>query len=894
MTPRTTPSDNDLVRRLRDGEGDAGASLRARHWSSLFDFALRMTASVETAGRIADEVFDSAIESPPDTDEIFVAWAYAAAHRRVMALPDRLPTVLADLTDDVEVVVDLRDDARPVDEHMTADVWDAVTRLDRQTQAVVDLHLRRGLEPSELAPMLGIGEQEAAEAVQDMKRTAAEAIAVQLLRNDATHSCEGLDAASSPEEARTHAATCEVCMERRATRYSPLQVLGALKVVPAVPLQPGAMSAVAAPVQLRRRLATPLGVLAMLAGAIAIALVGMLTWNDILRPLGERVIQVVRSPDPAPTTLSPTTSIQVPVVVSAAPDSAQTDEDTAVDIDVLANDGGAGILSVAIPPEHGVATIVGPIVRYEPDPDYSGPDTFEYSLVADDGTESSALVGVTVIPVDDVPEVIRFAALEGVEDEPVQVVVADWVSDVDGDGLEVVAFDATSMNGGRVDDGLLFMPAAHFNGVDSFQVVVTDGTTEVSFPVLVSLAAVNDVPSGSTRLSIETDEDVAVEISALDGWSDADGDELVVLLPEETTALGATLRFVSGAIVYEPPRDVFGDDTFTYRVSDGVEPVDVRVAIEVVAVPDAPTVTRSTFTIDENSPPGSLAGTLLASDPEGDSFSFTLGQSTSLVSISRSGRVELLDSLDHETTSRLTVAAVVTDATGESRRFDVVVRVRDIDEAPTGKDQQMLVEPFAAAGTNIARVQVTDPEGESLTFQELNGDPANAVTVTKSGMVRTARDAEPILYPLTLAVEATDPGGQSTTVLVVVRLDDFVGPQVGDVLVSEDVVWELRPNGSSCPFGPSRSDIAVAVSDTSGIATATIEWSAVFDGVPLSGETRMAVSDGVATGSFTFGSGLVEPGGDSLLTASILVVDRAGNRTRSDSFTITVKACSNQ
>ncbi len=893
MTPRTTPSDNDLVRRLRDGEGDAGASLRARHWASVFDFALRMTASVETARTIADEVFDSVATSPPTVDDTFVAWAYAAAHRRVMALPDLLPTVLTDLTDDVEVVVDLRDEARPIDEQLTADVWDAVTRLDRQTQAVVDLHLRRGLEPSELAPILGIEQLDAAEAVQEMKRTAAEAIAVQLLRRDTEHSCADLDQASSLETARAHIASCDTCSERRATRYSPLQVLGALKVVPAVPPQPAAVGTAVAPVTLRRRLATPLGLLAMLAGAVAFVLVGMLAWNDILKPLGARVIEVVRSPDPSPTTVSPTTQLAAPVVLATA-DSAQTDEDTPVDIDVLANDGGAGTIVVSEDPEHGVAAVVGPVVRYVPDPNYNGPDTFAYTVVADDGTESSATVRLTIIPVDDVPEVIRFAALEGVEDEPVQVVVSDWVSDVDDDGLDVVGFDAISVSGGTVDEGLLYIPAPHYNGIDSFQVVVSDGTTEVAFPVLVSLAAVNDLPAGPVRLSVTTDEDVAIGIPALDGWSDADGDELVVLLPEETTALGGSLRFSSGEIVYEPAPDVFGSDSFAYRVSDGTDPVDVQVAVEVVAVPDAPTVTRSSFTIDENSPVGSLVGTLRATDPEGDSFSFALGQSVSLVSISPSGRVELLDSLDHESTSRLTVAAVVTDASGASRRFEVVVRVRDIDEAPTGRDQQMLVTPFAAAGTNIARVQVTDPEGGTLTFRELNGDPANAVTVSKSGIVRTAREAEPILYPLTLAVEATDPGGQSTTVLVVVRLDDFVGPEVGDVLVSEDVVWELRPNGASCPFGPSRSDVAVAVSDTSGIATATIEWSAVFDGVPLSGETRMAVSDGVATGSFTFGSGLVEPGGESLLTASILVVDRAGNRTRSEPFTITVKACSNQ
>ena len=891
MTPRTTPSDRDLVRRIRDGEGDAAASLRARHWPAVFDFALRMTASVETARNIADDVFASVVATPPPDDEPFTAWAFAAAHRKVMAVPDRLPSAVADL-DDVEIVIDLRDEREPVDGSLAAGVWDAVTRLDRQTQAVVDLHLRQGLEPSELAPMLGISAGEAAEVVQDMKRNAAETIAVHLLRSDDGHVCTGLDEAAAPDAARDHIASCDVCAARRAERYSPLQILGALRVVPAVTADSLAVPVGAAAVPLRRRLATPLGLLAMLAGAFAFVLVGALAWNGILRPLGERVIDVVRSADPPPTTAAPPTTTPPPPVVAAAPDSVQTSEDEGLDIDVLGNDGGSGVVSVIEPPDHGTATVVGSLIRYEPAPNYNGPDTFTYGVVADDGSESSAGVGVTIIPVDDIPEVVRTGAIPGVEDEPLTVAIEEWVVDVDGDPLAVVGFDATSAAGGVVTETLLYTPAPHHHGSDSFEVVVSDGTTEVAFVVLVDLAAVNDLPVGPSRLAVGTDEDQTLRIPALAGWSDADEDELVVLLLEETTPLGASLGFASGAIVYEPPRDAFGVDRFTYGVGDGTDSVTVVVDVTIAAVQDAPRITRSTFTIDENSPAGSVVGTVRAADPEGDAFSFSLRKASSLVAVSRRGEVEVLQSLDHEALESIVVEAVVTDAAGASRRFDLVVRVADVDEAPTGSDQQIFVTPFAPAGTNIARVQITDPEGGSLKFAELNGDPANAVVVTRGGMVRTAREAEPILFPLTLAVEATDPGGQSTTVLVVVRLDDFVGPEVGEVQVSEDIVWEQRPNGTACPFGPSRSDISVAVSDLTGIASATIEWSAVFDGVPLSGETRMAVAGGVATGSFSFGAGLVEPGGESLLTASIVVADRAGNRTTSDPFTIIVRSCS--
>ena len=178
------------------------------------------------------------------------------------------------------------------------------------------------------------------------------------------------------------------------------------------------------------------------------------------------------------------------------------------------------------------------------------------------------------------------------------------------------------------------------------------------------------------------------------------------------------------------------------------------------------------------------------------------------------------------------------------------MRVGDIDEAPTGRDQQKLVTPFAKKGTPIGKVKVSDPEGAALKFKELNGDPSNAVAIDAStGALRTTKRADPTLYPLTLAIEATDPGGLSTVVFVVIRLDDFSGPEVGAVSVSDPTVWEQRQSGVECSRGTNRSVVTVAMSDPSGIASATIQWSATFDGVPLFGATLMALDDGIATGS---------------------------------------------
>ena len=744
--------------------------------------------------------------------------------------------------------------------------------------------------------MLGISPRDAADAVEKMKRTAAETISTHLLLTDPDHGCTSLAKAQQQGEASSHVARCEACRERRSGAYSPLQILSALRVVPAEPVDLAYMGSAVETTPLSSRLATPLGVLAVLAGALAIAAVGYLTWDNILEPIGVRLIEAAR-PSTVTTTVAPPQAVVTAVPVAARADSAQTSEDEPVLVAVLDNDGDVaddGALTVISLPDHGSAIVLGSGVLYTPDRDYNGADSFAYELVAGNGVRTSASVSLSIIPVDDVPLLLDVGALAGTEDVAFTIDIADLVGEVDGDTLQIIARDEASTEGGTISADLVYTPAPNFHGRDSFGLTVTDGFSDLAVPVLVGVASVNDLPLGPGQLSIATEEDVALVINSLAGWSDADGDNLVVQLVAATSDAGGAVVLRDAELTYTPPADFFGDDHVTYRVTDGVDAAVVSIGIAVSSVADPPLITRASFDVAEDVKIGTIIGTIRATDAEGDAFSFRLGQSTAVVSIAANGRVELIQTLDHEAADRIAISAIAVDATGASRRFEVVVRVGDIDEAPTGRDQQKLVTPFAKKGTPIGKVKVSDPEGAALKFKELNGDPSNAVAIDAStGALRTTKRADPTLYPLTLAIEATDPGGLSTVVFVVIRLDDFSGPEVGAVSVSDPTVWEQRQSGVECSRGTNRSVVTVAMSDPSGIASATIQWSATFDGVPLFGATLMALDDGIATGSFTFGAGLVKPGGQSILTASVVAVDRASNTTSSSSFTITVKSCQN-
>ncbi len=88
-------------------------------------------------------------------------------------------------------------------------------------------------------------------------------------------------------------------------------------------------------------------------------------------------------------------------------DSANTDEDTAVTIDVLGNDtdvdGDALSVSAVTQPANGTVVNIGTDVAYTPDAHFHGVDSFTYT--AHDGTldSNSATVTLTVASVNDSP-----------------------------------------------------------------------------------------------------------------------------------------------------------------------------------------------------------------------------------------------------------------------------------------------------------------------------------------------------------------------------------------------------------------------------------------------------------------------------------------------------------
>ncbi|MFN4170462.1 MAG: Hint domain-containing protein [Pseudorhodobacter sp.] len=168
----------------------------------------------------------------------------------------------------------------------------------------------------------------------------------------------------------------------------------------------------------------------------------------------------------------------------ANPDTAETDEDVAVVIDVLENDTDPQddpLTIVGTPTAENGTVTLNPdgTITYTPDPDWNGTDTITYTVTDPGGNTASSTVTVVVNPVNDAPVANDDTATTPLNTAVVIPVLAND-TDVDGDILSISG-DPVVVGGAAVgtiavnpDGTITFTPATGFVGEATITYVVTD------------------------------------------------------------------------------------------------------------------------------------------------------------------------------------------------------------------------------------------------------------------------------------------------------------------------------------------------------------------------------------------------------------------------------------
>ncbi|OQB13857.1 MAG: Serine-aspartate repeat-containing protein D precursor [Firmicutes bacterium ADurb.Bin193] len=166
----------------------------------------------------------------------------------------------------------------------------------------------------------------------------------------------------------------------------------------------------------------------------------------------------------------------------AVDDSKTTEKNTPVDIPVLANDsdpdGDTITVTEVTQGSNGSVTInADGTVKYTPDNDFVGVDTFTYTITDGNGGEDTATVTVTITDIPNNPPTAVDDSKTTEKNTPVDISVL--VNDSDPDGDTITVTEVTQGSNGSVtinaDGTVKYTPDNDFVGVDTFTYTITDG-----------------------------------------------------------------------------------------------------------------------------------------------------------------------------------------------------------------------------------------------------------------------------------------------------------------------------------------------------------------------------------------------------------------------------------
>jgi hypothetical protein len=281
--------------------------------------------------------------------------------------------------------------------------------------------------------------------------------------------------------------------------------------------------------------------------------------------------------DPATVTVTVTASNDPP---TADNKSVTTAEGTQTGIVLTGSDPDGDFLSfrVVSDPADGTLSGAAPNLTYSPNGGFTGEDSFTY--VANDGMFDSlaATVSITVTGAND-PPTADDKLITTSEDSSVEITLTG--SDPDGDPLTfsvVSGPDNGTLNGSAPNH--TYIPAADFNGSDSFTYISNDGKADSSpATVSITVTGVNDMPVAHNK-SVTTDQDTSVNFTVT--ASDPDGDPLTFALVNPPT--NGELSGDETNLTYIPNGGFHGTDSFTFAVNDGtVDSLPATVTITVNA-----------------------------------------------------------------------------------------------------------------------------------------------------------------------------------------------------------------------------------------------------------------------------------------------------------------------
>jgi hypothetical protein len=258
-------------------------------------------------------------------------------------------------------------------------------------------------------------------------------------------------------------------------------------------------------------------------------------------------------------------------------------------------------------------------IRYTPNSNFQGNDYFTY--VAQDANGITSNVGtiqisVNNIPSDNNPPIATDSQATLDEDSSVSIQLTAFDIDLADSltySIESQPFNGQILNFDPLTGSLVYQPNPNFNGNDSFLFKAVDqlGLESNIATVHLTVNPVNDPPIANSQ-QVETNQNTPLQINLTGADPIDNGDTISQFRIVNNPTNGQITGFDqnTGILTYTPNNNFFGNDSFTFKVTDnnGAESIDaatVSIKVNQIVLPNIePLALDQSVETIENTPTG--------------------------------------------------------------------------------------------------------------------------------------------------------------------------------------------------------------------------------------------------------------------------------------------------
>lgn len=550
----------------------------------------------------------------------------------------------------------------------------------------------------------------------------------------------------------------------------------------------------------------------------------------------------------------------------------------------------SGFDAFLIDPVSGIITVndVGDI-----DFELSTSLTIQISVSDDNGQSAPVDFVINLTNLNDESPVIMAASFDVDEDVMNEVLVGTLVATDADVGTTFSAWTIASGN----DDGVFTIDAATGeitiadsttldfespNKVYNLGITVQDASvppinTSAAETVTINISDINDKPQlTSITATIAENSSAASDIATLTFSDDEGSDaEFTISFGNGTGAFALT---PAGALTIADSADFDHETNPEFKLAIRVRETDATsvfsidtLTVTVTDVNEAPVMTKSTLSFNENPAVQAIIGAIPVVDPDEDDLTYTITSGngdSNYVIVDDTLRANTAAYFDFETFATDTLIVSTSDGTFTDADT-VFVKLLNVNEPLVFADTILSIDENSRSGGLVGKLEADDPEGINATFKILTFTPDSAFSINGASNLIVSDSAlldfetNPVF---TLTIEATD-GTFKDTATVTININDVfeivndkpnfvdqsfnvpenspIGEQIGTLIATDTIEGPLTYRvltGNELSI--------IALSDTSGVLS--VNDSVAFDFEKnTSFEFEIETSDGLLTDTAT-------------------------------------------